>query len=377
MKKKICVVTATRSEYGPLRWIIDILSKNNDFQLQIVATGSHMSKEFGMTYHFIEEDGYYIEEKIDIELHIEDLYSIPRSMGICAEKIGNAFQRLSPDMVVLLGDRYELLPIANTALLFNIPIAHISGGDITEGAIDNEVRNAVSMMSALHFPGTENSANRLRRMLDTVHNIFVVGEPGLDSFLRYQLMSRSELASQLDLDESKQWMLVTLHSETKESLDYNLRMAHNLYEAILSLKDVQFVISKANADFGGSQINAFWDSICQENIKVIASLGQKCYLSYMRQVDCVLGNSSSGIIEAPFLGIPVINIGDRQKGRHICRNVLSCNTEKIKIEEALLQISNYRYIDTYWGDGHTSERIVTYMRQFLYESEKNISRKFR
>ena len=179
--KNICVVTATRSEYGLLRWIIDILSKDKDVNLQIVATGSHLSKEFGMTYHFIEHDGYTIDAKIDMELHTEDLYSIPRSMGICAEKISYAFRSLKPDMIVILGDRYELLPIVNTALLFNIPIAHISGGDITEGAIDNEVRNAVTMMSSLHFPGTEESAVRLRRMLGMDENIYVVGEPGLDS----------------------------------------------------------------------------------------------------------------------------------------------------------------------------------------------------
>lgn len=364
--KNICVVTATRSEYGLLRWIIDILSKDKDVNLQIVATGSHLSEEFGMTYRFIEHDGYTIDAKIDMELHTEDLYSIPRSMGICAEKISYAFRSLKPDMIVILGDRYELLPIVNTALLFNIPIAHISGGDITEGAIDNEVRNAVSMMSALHFPGTEESAARLRRMLGTDKNIFVVGEPGLDSFLRYHLMTRQELAEQLNLNPVKNWMLVTLHSETKESLDYNLQMTENLYNAMKSLKNVQFVVTKANADFGGSQINKYWDARQSGNVRVIASLGQLRYLSFMQQVECVLGNSSSGIVEAPFLGIPVVNIGNRQKGRHMCENVICCGIAQHEIEKAMNHIADYHHIDKFWGDGHASEQIVQHIKNFFH-----------
>ena len=363
--KNICVVTATRSEYGLLRWIIDILSKDKDVNLQIVATGSHLSKEFGMTYHFIEHDGYTIDAKIDMELHTEDLYSIPRSMGICAEKISYAFRSLKPDMIVILGDRYELLPIVNTALLFNIPIAHISGGDITEGAIDNEVRNAVTMMSSLHFPGTEESAVRLRRMLGMDENIYVVGEPGLDSFLRHQLMTRSELAEQLNLNASKQWMLVTLHSETKESLDYNLQMTENLYNVMIGQKNVQFVVTKANADFGGSQINKYWDAKQDDDVRVVASLGQLRYLSFMSQVECVLGNSSSGIVEAPFLGIPVVNIGNRQKGRHICKNVICCGISQQEIEKAISYIVDYRLIDKFWGDGHASEQIVQHIKDYL------------
>lgn len=367
--KNICVVTATRSEYGLLHWIIDFFSKDENINLQIVVTGSHLSEEFGMTYHFIEDDGYVINEKIDMELHTQDIYTIPRSMGICAEKISYAFRRLQPDMIVILGDRYELLPIVNTALLFNIPIAHISGGDVTEGAIDNEVRNAVSMMSAIHFPGTEESAVRLRRMLNTDTNIFAVGEPGLDSFLRYKLLSRPKLADQLNLDATRKWMLVTLHSETKETLDYNLTMARNLYQTMKRQQGVQFVVTKANADHGGSQINSFWDSVEEDNIRVITSLGQLRYLSFMYQVECILGNSSSGIVEAPFLGIPVVNIGNRQKGRHICDNVICCGIKQEDIQNSVVNISNYHHVDNFWGDGHASERIVKYIKNYFYGKE--------
>jgi UDP-hydrolysing UDP-N-acetyl-D-glucosamine 2-epimerase len=364
--KKVCVVTAARSEYGPLRWVIDELLNSDDLQLQLIATGSHMSEEFGMTYRFIEDDGYVIDEKIDMGLTTGDRSSIPRSMGICAEKIGDAFCRLKPDIIVVLGDRYELLPICSTALVLNIPIAHISGGDVTEGAIDNEVRNAVSMMSTLHFPGLKESANRLYRMLGSEKNVYAVGEPGLDSFLRYDLMSRKELAESLNIDPGKDWALVTLHSETKESLQYNVRMAHNLYYVMKEYSNVEFVVTKANADFGGTQINDFWNSLNDSYIKVIPSLGQKRYLSFMKQVIAVIGNSSSGVIEAPFLGVPVVNIGNRQKGRPVCKNVINCDSNIEDIEMAFRQVGSHRIIDNYWGDGHSSERIVSYIKDYLY-----------
>lgn len=363
--KKVCVVTAARSEYGVLRWIIDLLFHDSDIELQLIVTGSHLSKEFGMTSHFIEEDGYQIDEKVDMELSPSDLYSIPRSMGLCAERIGYAFSRLKPDLIVVLGDRYELLPIASTALVLNIPIAHISGGDVTEGAIDNEVRNAVSMMSTLHFPGTVDAAKHLYRMLGSQKNIFPVGEPGLDSFLKYKLISRVELAEQLGLDERQRWMLVTLHSETKQSIDYNMQMVKNLHYALSQQKETQFVVTKANSDFGGSQINAFWDSIQDECFHVIASLGQLRYLSFMQQVDGVIGNSSSGIIEAPFLGIPTINIGKRQKGRHICKNVICSDIDVLAISESINQLAQHKVVDRYWGDGRSSDRIVKYVKNFL------------
>ena len=363
--KNVCVITAARSEYGVLRWIIDILSHDKEIQFQLIVTGSHLSKDFGLTYHFIEEDGYKIDDKVDMELTPKDLYSIPRSMGLCAEKMGYAFHRLKPDIIIILGDRYELLPIANTALVLNIPIAHISGGDITKGAIDNEVRNAISMMATLHFPSTEDSAKRLHRMLGTTHNIYPVGEPGLDSFFRYKPMTRIELASQLQLDSDKKWILVTLHSETKKSMNYNMAMVQNLYKAIQTFPQKQYIITKANSDFGGIQINSFWDSLQDKNIRVITSLGQQRYLSLMHQVECILGNSSSGIIEAPFLGIPVINIGERQKGRHMCKNVICCNIDVPSIITSINQIDNFKIIDQYWGDGNASERIAKYVKEFV------------
>ena len=367
--KKVCIVTAARSEYGLLKWIIDGVHHDSELELQLVVTGAHLSEEHGLTYQFIEEDGYPIAAKVDMQLSSDDKASIVRSMGKCSEGIADALAKLNPDVVMLLGDRYELLPIVSASLVMGIPVAHISGGDVTEGAIDNEVRNAVSMMSAIHFPGVESSAENLRRMLGEGAPIYTVGEPGLESFLRFNLMSRSELAENIGLEVNKKWCLVTLHSETKVSLDENLEMVKNLFYAMQQTKDVQFVISKANADFGGMQINDFWDEAVtrdESKYRLFTSLGQRRYLSFMCQAAGVIGNSSSGIVEAPFLGIPVVNIGDRQKGRHLCKNVIQCHRDKASIEDAFSKMLNQpKMVDTYYGDGHTSAFVIEKLKAWL------------
>ena len=367
--KKVCIITAARSEYGLLKWVIDGVHHDNELELQLVVTGAHLSDEHGKTVQFIEEDGYPIAARVDMQLASDSRKDIVRSMGYCTTGIADVLSDLQPDMVVVLGDRYELLPIVSASLVMGIPVAHISGGDVTEGAIDNEVRNAVSMMSAIHFPGVESSAENLRRMLGKDALIYTAGEPGLESFLRFDLMSREELAENIGLDVNKKWCLVTLHSETKLSLDENLEIVRNLFYAMQQTKDVQFVISKANADFGGMQINEFWyEAVKQDTDKyhLFSSLGQRRYLSFMQQAVGVIGNSSSGIVEAPFLGIPVINIGDRQKGRHLCKNVIQSDRTKVAIEDAFKKmLVQPKIVDTYYGDGHTSEFIITKLKEWL------------
>ena len=367
--KKVCIITAARSEYGLLKWVIDGVYNDPELELQLVVTGAHLSVEHGNTVRFIEEDGYPIIARVDMHLASDNRKDIVRSMGYCSTGMSDVLEQLQPDVVVVLGDRYELLPIVSAALVMGFPVAHLSGGDVTEGAIDNEVRNAVSMMSAVHFPGVESSADNLRRMLGKDAPIFTAGEPGLESFLRFDLMSRAELAGNIGLDVDKKWCLVTLHSETKLSLEENLEMVKNLFESMQQTKNVQFVISKANADFGGMQINGFWE----ENVKqdadkyhLFSSLGQRRYLSFMQQTVGVIGNSSSGIVEAPFLGIPVINIGERQKGRHLCKNVIQCDRTMESINAAFgKMLAQPKIIDNYYGDGHTSEFIITKLKEWL------------
>lgn len=369
MHYKICIVTAARSEYGLLKWVIDGVYHDKELELQLVVTGAHLSEEHGMTYRFIEEDGYPIAAKVDMQLSSDDKKSIVRSMGKCSEGFAEAFTQLQPDVVIVLGDRYELLPIVSAALVIGIPVAHLSGGDITEGAIDDEVRNAVSMMSAIHFPGVESSAENLRRMIGKDAPIYTAGEPGLESFLRFDLMDRAELAESLQLDVDKKWCLVTLHPETKLGLDVNIEVVKNLFKVMSHINDLQFVISKANADFGGKQINDFWDEAVKQDeskYRLFTSLGQRRYLSFMRQTAGVIGNSSSGIVEAPFLGIPVVNIGDRQKGRHLCKNVIQCRRDVSSIEDAFRRmLAQPKIVDTYFGDGHTSAFVIEKLKAWL------------
>ena len=367
--KKICVVTAARSEYGLMRWIIDSIHHDNNLELQLVVTGAHLSPEQGLTYRFIEEDGYPIAAKVDLQLSSEDKASIVRSMGLCSEGFAKALNDLNPDIVVVLGDRYELLPIVSAALVMRIPVAHIAGGDVTEGAIDDEVRNAVTMMSSIHFPGVLAASENIQRMRGSNKNVYAVGEVGLDSFNRLNLWDKDETARQLHLDSYQKWCLVTLHPETKLSLEDNLLMVENLYNAMNNTKDVQYVVTKANTDFGGLQINDFWEKVVKLNphsMQLHPSLGQYRYLSFMKHADIVVGNSSSGIVEAPFMGTPVINIGDRQKGRFICKNVISCGRSQKEITDALKKAINApRKVDKYWGDGYSSERIVRKLKEFL------------
>ncbi len=372
---KVCIITAARSEYGLLKWVIDGVHHDDELQLQLVVTGAHLIKEHGYTMQFIEEDGYPIAARVDMHLASENRTEIVRSMGHCSIGMADTLADLNPDLVVVLGDRYELLPIVSAALVLGIPVAHLSGGDVTEGAIDNEVRNAVSMMSSLHFPGVESSAENLRRMLGTNKSIYTVGEPGLESFLRYELMTREELADNLEIDITKPWCLVTLHPETKISIEENVMMAENLFRVMEVTNNVQFVISKANADYGGSQINAFWDNAVENNrdkYKLYTSLGQRRYLSFMRQASGVLGNSSSGIVEAPFIGIPVVNIGDRQKGRHLCKNVIQCDRNFEEILGAVNKMQcQLKMVDTYYGDGHTAEKVIAHIKEYLNEKQSN------
>ena len=369
MHHKVCIITAARSEYGLLKWIIDGVYHDSELELQLVVTGAHLSEEQGLTFRFIKEDGYPIAAKVDIQLSSDDKKSIVCSMGKCSEGFAEAFTQLQPDIIMVLGDRYELMPIVSAALVMGIPVAHLSGGDVTEGAIDNEVRNAVSMMSAIHFPGIESSAENLRKMLGKDAPIYTAGEPGLESFLRYDLMGRDELAESLQLDVNMRWCLVTLHPETKLGLETNIEMVKNLFEVMYQTNDVQFVISMANADFGGKQINDFWDEAVKQDeskYRLFTSLGQRRYLSFMRQAAGVIGNSSSGIVEAPFLGIPVVNIGDRQKGRFLCKNVIQCNRDIASIEDAFCKmLTQPKMVDTYYGDGHTSAYIIEKLKAWL------------
>lgn len=366
---KICFVTAARSEYGLLKWIMKDIQACENFQFQLIVTGGHLSYDQGHTIDHIIADGFPVSKILDIELDTSSAPQIASSMGRLSEKISHAFSELKPDYLVVLGDRYELLSICSTAFIMRIPIIHFSGGDITEGAIDDGIRNAITMLAEYHFPGTESSAKNIIRMRNSDKNIWAVGEPGLDAFYRESLMSRAELASDLGLDSNKRWLLMTYHAETRESLDHNLFVVKCCLETLMKLDNIQLVATYANTDFGGKQINEYLEkqaAAYTEKIKVIASLGQLRYLSFMRQAIAIIGNSSSAIVEAPFLGIPVVNIGNRQMGRYQCGNILQCASTKNDIKKAIQKIITAKNTDikdrNYWGNGHTSEQVLEILK---------------
>lgn len=371
--KKVSIITASRSEYGLLRWIIDEVHKDSELYLQLVVTGAHLSEKHGNTYKEIEADGYPIKAKVDMLLQTDSQLEIAQSMGRCSIGIANVLAQMSPDLLVVLGDRYELLPVCSTALVMNIPIAHISGGDITIGAIDNEVRNAITMMASLHFPGVQDSANNITRMRGDKSNVHVVGEPGLENFKRLQLWNRKQLSENLNLEEENRWISVSLHPETQETIQYNMNMAINIIKMLDSIHNISVIITRANADFGGVQINDYFEFVVKSNPKkysLYSSLGQLRYLSFMNECFCIIGNSSSGIVEAPCVGTPVINIGNRQKGRHLCDNVIQTDNTLSSIQKAWERIEGVGARmgkDFYFGDGNTSLKIVGYIKQFFKE----------
>lgn len=366
---KIAIITSTRSEYGLLQWLITDLEKDSEVELFLVVCGSHLSPAQGMTVDQIESDGHSIAKKIEFLLSTQTPNGLVKSCGIFSISLADALSELAPDIIIILGDRYELLPICTAALLNNIPIAHISGGDVTEGAIDNQIRSAVTMLSSIHFPGTEESAKNIARMIGSTENIFNVGECGLDSFKRKPLLTRENLAAALDIDINKQWILCTLHPETKEPVNYSLRMAHTMLEALKKLSDAEIIITASNADLGGDEMNVFFlDAASRlKNTHFIHSLGQIRYLSFMSEAAILVGNTSSGIVEAPVLGVPVINIGNRQKGRHFCENVISIPANDINALSNAIEknIGKKFNPNTFFGDGEASIKIISAIKDFL------------
>ena len=360
---KICVVTAARSDYSPLKWIMKELVNSKKIQMQLIVTGAHLMEEQGYTADEIVNDGFVIDKEVPYEIDSDDKTKMAKSLGDMAGKLAEAYRELSPQYILVLGDRYELLPICSTAFIMGIPIIHVSGGDVTEGANDNEIRNAVTMLSSIHFPGTVASYRNIVRMTGRADNVYTVGEPGLDCYNMEALIDRKSLSEMLTIDIDKKWVLMTYHAETKETTEYNLNCLSNIIEGVLSQSEYRLIITYGNTDFGGGMLNKKVEEYGEQykdRIRVVKSLGSKNYLSLMKEVCFIIGNSSSGIIEAPFLNKPVINVGQRQKGRHLCSNVIQCEGSREEIINAIekskqLTPGNDLY---YYGDGHTAERIL-------------------
>ncbi|MBU3090463.1 UDP-N-acetylglucosamine 2-epimerase (hydrolyzing), partial [Clostridium gasigenes] len=327
MVKKICIVTGTRAEYGLLRPLIDKVNEDNDLELQLIATGMHLSPEFGMTYTNIIDDGHKINEKIEILLSSDTSVGISKSMGLATISFAEAFERLKPDIIVVLGDRYEIFSVCSAAVTAKIPIAHLHGGETTEGAFDEVFRHCITKMSYLHFTSTEEYRKRVIQLGENPNRVFNVGAIGVENIVSLDLLEKREIEKSIGFTLDKPFGLVTFHPVTLENntSEYQFR---ELLKALDEMDGMKFIITKANSDSDGRVINKMIDEYEKDNKdKIIAftSMGYLRYLSAMKYCNSVIGNSSSGIIEAPSFNKPTINIGDRQKGRMQAESVINCN----------------------------------------------------
>ena len=311
--KKVCVVTGSRAEYGLLYPILKEIKNCQELSLQLVATTMHLSNEFGSTYRQIEKNGFKIDEKIDSLSQLDLNTSMAKSSGMTTTLLADCFERLNPDIVLLLGDRFETHAAATTALLMNIPIAHIHGGEVTQGAVDEQLRHAITKMSYLHFCSTEVYQQRVMQMGEDPSKVFNVGAPGVDNIVSIDLLTRDDLSKQLGWNLPQKFALFTYHPTTLADSDLK-RDLDSIFDTLLK-SDIGVLFTYANADFGGKIINNRIEDFCKLNInkyKVVKSLGQLRYLSTMKHANLLIGNTSSGIIEAASFYKPVVNIGNRQ-----------------------------------------------------------------
>ena len=380
MKRKICIVTGTRAEYGLLSGLMKEIDSDPDLDLKIIATCMHLSPEFGLTYEEIEKDGFKIDKKIEMLLSSDTPIGVSKSMGLAHISFCEANADLKPDIIVLLGDRSETFCAASVATVAHIPIAHIHGGEVTEGAIDDQFRHAITKMSHLHFTSTEDYRRRVIQMGEEPERVFNVGSLGVENIRKYELLSKERLEEEIGFSLGERSILVTFHPVTSGHSQAMIEF-NNLLEAIDSLADVKVIFTKANADEGGRQINRLIDDYVSRNkLKSISfsSMGNLRYLSAMKNVTAIVGNSSSGIIEAPSLKTVSVNIGIRQKGRIKAKSVIDCQGSKEAIEEALETAFSFEFkgpagdvFNPYEKEG-TSKKIKEIMMKL---DLKNILRK--
>lgn len=371
--RKLCVITGTRAEYGLLRLLMQEIAADKKLTLQVIATGAHLAPEFGLTYRDIEADGINIDAKIEMLLAGDTAVSVTKSMGVELMGLGDALARLRPDMVVLLGDRYEMLMAAAAAMVANIPIAHLHGGETTEGAIDEHIRHAITKMAAVHLVSHEEHARRIRQMGENPANIHIVGALGWDNIKRLNLLSREELAQQLQFALNEKFFLVTYHPVTasKGSDMEAMEALESLINALNEFPDYDVLITKANSDAGGREINKRLDDYAARYPRRVccrASLGQLRYLSALKYAAAVVGNSSSGLVEAPILGTPTVNIGERQKGRRREMSVIDCAENSAAIRQGICQAISPEFSAKVkqnhpdGGDGKIAERCKNILR---------------
>ena len=367
--RKICVVTGTRAEYGLLYWLMKEIQADAQLELQVIVTGMHLSPEFGLTYKEVEKE-FRINKKIEMLLSSDTPIGISKSMGLAQISFAEAYAELNPDIVVMLGDRFEIFSAASAAMIARIPIAHIHGGETTEGAFDEAIRHSITKMSHLHFVATEDYRRRVIQLGESPERVFNFGAPGLDNVIKLKLLEKEEFEKEIGFKLGRQNLLVTFHPATLEQ-----STAENQFQQLLNaldeLRDTNIIFTKANADTDGRAINKMIDdyvAVRHDSTIAFTSMGQLRYLSALQYVDAVVGNSSSGLTEAPSFNIGTINIGDRQKGRIKADSVIDCLPEKEAIVAALNKLYSSSFqaelskVTNPYGEGGASEKISATLR---------------
>jgi UDP-hydrolysing UDP-N-acetyl-D-glucosamine 2-epimerase len=364
--RRVAVVTGSRADYGLLRRLLALLAAKPDVELDVLVTGAHLSPRFGETWKTVEADGFAIAARIDLDIDGDSPLDVALSTALGVQGFAEALSSLRPDLLVVLGDRYEILAASTAALLLGIPIAHIQGGEVTEGAFDDAIRHAVSKMAHLHFVAAEPYAKRLIRMGEQPSRVFVVGAPGVEQLEPGSEMDRSALSTALSIDSARPFFLVTLHPETV-NLAVNRSMVDAVLDALSAFPDHEIVFTGVNADPGNAVIDEAIRSFVAANsdrARSFVSLGSELYGHALRETDVVIGNSSSGIIEAPAVGTPTVNVGDRQRGRLRARSIIDCPPERGAIEEGIRRSLSEEFVKSLghdeppYGHGGASARIA-------------------
>jgi len=369
--RKICIITGTRAEYGLLRWVMQSIKDDNELTLQIIATGMHLSPEFGLTYKAIEQDGFKIDRRVEMLTSSDTSVGIAKSMGLGMIGFADALHELQPDLIVVLGDRFEIFAAVSAALVARIPVAHLHGGETTEGVFDEALRHSITKMSQLHFVATEAYRQRVIQLGEQPERLFLVGGLGIDNIKRMQLLTRPDLEASLDFKLGSKNLLITFHPVTLEIATAKKQM-EELLAALATLKDTQLIFTLPNADTDGRALIKMVRNFVAEhtNARAYTSLGQLRYLSCIAQVDGVVGNSSSGLTEVPSFKKGTINIGARQRGRLQANSVINCEPTRNSIVTALVQLYSQDFqlrlqkVINPYGEGGASAKVVSTLKSY-------------
>ena len=382
--KKVCVVTATRAEYGLLKPVIEKIKLSNSMELILAVTGMHLAPEFGLTYREIERDGYQINGKIEMLLSSDTATGITKSMGIALLGFADFFETHKPDIVIVLGDRYETMAVATAALIAKIPIAHIHGGEITEGAYDDAIRHSITKMSCLHFASTEEYRKRIIQLGEQPDRVYNVGALGVENIKSIPLWSKEKLEDNLKFSFNEETIMVTYHPATLDIVSSEMQF-RNLLQILDKHENIKVIFTKANADTDGRSINSMIDKYVEQHqgrCISFTSLGQVRYLSALQFCKAVVGNSSSGIIEAPSFHIPTVNIGNRQQGRIAAKTVINCGYEIMEIEKALDRAFSDEFMDVVakcsnpYEGYKTSYKIYEIIESYLLSNKLSTKKQF-